>query len=127
MQTAGSPRRPTTGAFLQSPAVGPELTSLVLETPAATCLTPRITFRLLVVLSAVTHIALLTVMTSVIAPGENPIFHLMMPHLNVAVSSHMKTFPAISTAFSWFSAFSFDGLSRVAPWATLVTSPLKTF
>jgi hypothetical protein len=47
------------------------------------------TLWLLVVLSAVARAALPTAMTTVIAPGENPIFHLMMPHLNVAVSSRL--------------------------------------
>jgi hypothetical protein len=47
------------------------------------------TLRLLVVLSAVARAALLTAMTTVIAPGENPIFRLMMLHLNVAVSSRL--------------------------------------
>jgi hypothetical protein len=61
----------------------------VLDTAAATCLTTRMTLRLLVVLSAVARATLLTAMTTVIAPGENPIFRLMMLHLNVAVSSRL--------------------------------------
>ena len=61
-----------------------------------------------------------TAMTTVITPGENPIFHLMMPHSNVAGSSHMKTFLAISTSFSWCSASSFAGFSRAAPSPTLL-------
>jgi hypothetical protein len=65
------------------------LTFPALDTSAATCLTTRMTLRLLVVLSAVARDALPTAMTTVIAPGENPIFHLMMPHLNVAVSRHL--------------------------------------
>jgi hypothetical protein len=40
--------------------------------------------RLLVVLSA-----LQTAMTTVIDPGENLIFHLLMQHLNVAMSSQL--------------------------------------
>jgi hypothetical protein len=40
-----------------------------------------------VVLSAVVRAALQTAMTTVIDPDENPIFHLLMPHLNDAVSS----------------------------------------
>jgi hypothetical protein len=47
------------------------------------------TLRLLLVLSAVVRAALLTAMTAVITPGKNPIFHLMMLHLNVAVSSRL--------------------------------------
>jgi hypothetical protein len=56
----------------------------------------------------------------VVAPGSNPTFHLTMPHLNVAVSSLMKTFPAISTASSWSSASSFVGFLREAPSPTLL-------
>ena len=69
----------------------------------------RMTLRLLAVLSAVRCAALLTVMTTVIAPGANPTFHLTMPYLNAASSSHKKTFPAISTDSSWSSASSFVG------------------
>ena len=69
----------------------------------------RMTLRLLVVLSAVRCAALLTVMTTVIAPGANPTFHLTMPHLNDAVSSRMRTFLAIFTSSSWSSASSFAG------------------
>jgi hypothetical protein len=42
------------------------------------------TFWLLVVLSAVARAALLTAMTTVIAPDATPTFHLTMPHLNAA-------------------------------------------
>jgi len=61
----------------------------LLDPPAATCLTTRMTLRLLVVLSAVVRVALPTAMTTVIDPDENPIFHLLMPHLNAAVSSRL--------------------------------------
>jgi hypothetical protein len=77
------------GEHLLSHAAGPAFTFPALDTAAATCLTTRMTLRLLVVLSAVARAALLTAMTTVIAPGENPIFHLMMLHLNVAVSSRL--------------------------------------
>ncbi len=53
------------------------------------CLTTRMTLQLLVVLSAVARAALPTAMTTVIAPDEHPIFHLLMPHLNDAVSSRL--------------------------------------
>jgi hypothetical protein len=71
------------GEHLLSHEAGPALTFPVLDTPAATCLTTRMTLRLLVVLSAVARAALPTAMTTVIAPGKNPIFYLMIPHLNV--------------------------------------------
>jgi hypothetical protein len=72
-----------------APAVAPALTSLVLDASAATCLT-RKTIRLFVVLSADVRVVLLNAMTpAAIAPGANPIFHLMMPHLNAAVSSRI--------------------------------------
>ena len=57
----------------------------------------RMTLRLLVVLSAVVR----RTADRDDDPGANPTFHLTMPHLNDAVSSRMKTFPAISTAFAW--------------------------
>jgi hypothetical protein len=67
----------------------PVLTSLVLDAAAATCLT-RKTIRLLVVLSvAVRAVLLKAMMPAAIAPGANPIFHLMMQHLNAAVSSRI--------------------------------------
>ena len=92
-----------------SHAAGQTSTFQVLDTAAATCLTTRITLGLLVVLSAVACDALPTAMTTVITPGANPTFHLMMPHLIAAVSSCMKTFPDISTASSWSWASSFVG------------------
>jgi hypothetical protein len=64
--------------------VVPASTFLVLDAAAATCLTARMTLRLLVVLSAVAHADLPTAMTTVIAPDANPTFHLTMPHLNAA-------------------------------------------
>ena len=74
------------GALLPSPAVASALTSLVLDASAATCLTSQ-PLRLLVVLSSVAHAVLLNAMTtSAIAPDAHPIFNLMMPHLNAAVS-----------------------------------------
>jgi len=48
-------------------------------------------------------------------PWQKSDFPLTMLHLNAAVSSPMKTFPAISTAFSWCSASSFAGFLRAAP------------
>jgi hypothetical protein len=42
------------------------------------------TFWLLVVLSAVARTALLTALTTVIAPDANLTFHLTMQHLNAA-------------------------------------------
>jgi hypothetical protein len=78
------PSDPASGALLPSPAVVPVSTFLVLDAAAATCLTVRMTFWLLVVLSAVARAALPTVMTTVIAPGANLTFNLTMPHLNAA-------------------------------------------
>ena len=60
-------------------------------------------------LLAPAHAALLTARRTNIDPGVNPIFRQMMPLLNAAVLSHMKTFLAISTASSWSSASSFVG------------------
>ena len=62
-------------------------------------LTTRMTLRLLVVSSAVARAALPTVMTTVIAPGENPTFHLMRPQLNAAVSSRLDA-TSMSTTLS---------------------------
>jgi hypothetical protein len=91
-----------TGALLPSPALVPASTSLVLDEAAATCLTARKTLRLPAVLSAAVRAALLiAMMTIVIVLGANLTSHLTMPHLNAAVSSPMKTFPAIFTASSW--------------------------
>ena len=45
----------------------------------------------------------------IIVLGANPTSHLTMPHLNAAVSSRMRTFPAIFTSSSWSSASSFAG------------------
>ena len=77
------------GEHLQSHTAGQALTLPVLDQTTVTCLTTRMTLRLLVVLSAVARAALQTVMTTVIYPDENPIFHLLMPHLNAAVSSRL--------------------------------------
>jgi hypothetical protein len=49
---------PATGALLPSPAVVPASTFLVLDAGAATCLTARMTFWLIVVFSAVARAAL---------------------------------------------------------------------
>jgi hypothetical protein len=95
-----------TGTFSPSPVVVQASTFLVLDTAASTCVIARMTLRLLVVLS-VARPALQTAMTTVIVPGSNQTFHLTMQHLNTAVSSRMKTFPAMSTSPSWSSAFSF--------------------
>ncbi len=62
------------------------------------------------VLPAAVHAALLiTMMKIVIVLGANLISHLTMLHLNAAVSSRMRTFPAIFIASSWSSASSFAG------------------
>jgi hypothetical protein len=82
---ARPPSTPATGALLPSPAVVPASTFLVLDAVAATCLTARMTLRLIVVLSVVARAALPTAMTTVIAPDANPTFHLTMHHLNAAM------------------------------------------
>ncbi len=75
------------GEHLQSHTAGQALTLPVLDQTTVTCLTTRMTLRLLVVLSAVENAALPTAMPTVIVPDENPIFHLLMPNLNHAKSS----------------------------------------
>jgi len=55
----------------------------------------------LVVLLAIARAALLHATTNAAnVRGADPNFLLMMPHLHAAVSSRMKTFPAISTSSS---------------------------
>jgi hypothetical protein len=75
-------------------------TFLILNAAAATCLT-RTMLRLLVVDLETAHAALLHATTNAAnVRGAEPNFHPTMPHLHAAVSSRMKTFPAISTASS---------------------------
>jgi hypothetical protein len=108
-QTAKSQASDPT-VFSLLPAVESASTFRVLAAVAATCLTARMTLRMPAVISAAVHAALLIVMMKiVIVLVANLTSHLTMPHLNAAVSSHMKTFPAISTASSWSSASSFAG------------------
>jgi uncharacterized membrane protein len=85
----------------------PALTFLVSDAATVTCLTARTTDRLLAMPLAAVHAAVLTARMTAIAPGVNLIFRQMMPPLNAAVLSHMKTFLATSTAYSWSSESSF--------------------
>jgi len=95
--------------------VVPVLTSLGLDYAAATCQTVRKDLRPPTVLSVAVHAALLIVMMKIIIViGTNQISHLTMPHLNDAVSSSMRTFPAIFIDSSWSSASSFAGFGHVA-------------
>ena len=89
--------------------MAPALTLLVSDAATATCLTARTAARLLAMLLAAEHAAVLTARMTDVAPGVHLIFRQMMPPLNAAVLSHMKTFPAISTAYSWPSESSFVG------------------
>jgi hypothetical protein len=66
---------PVSGALLPSPAVVPASTFLVLDAAAATCLTARMTFWLIVVLPAVARADLPTVITTVIAPDATQTFN----------------------------------------------------
>jgi hypothetical protein len=79
--------------------------------------------RLPAVLSTAVRAALLIdMMMIVIVLGANLTSHLTMPHLNAAVSSCMKTFPAISTVSSWSSASVSLGFDTRHPRRALVST-----